>query len=159
MAQEINVTGTLVIDERAREWCMLPYPGHPHGCPNYGKSVECPPKVGRVAEAFDLSKSHWFIVVAFNLGAHARKMKLAHPQWTARQTRNCLYWQNGVRKKLRSACQELAGQTYTLIPEAMGVDVFRTLEKHGITLLRNPQETVYKVGLCGTGSAAKEGGE
>ncbi|KKK81159.1 hypothetical protein LCGC14_2816310, partial [marine sediment metagenome] len=32
----LEVTNDLIIDHRAREWCKLPYPNHPRGCPNYG---------------------------------------------------------------------------------------------------------------------------
>ena len=46
----LDVTGTLVIDGQTRESCRLPYPGHPHGCPNYGRGDECPPKVSVVSE-------------------------------------------------------------------------------------------------------------
>lgn len=146
MARFIDVTGTLVIDIRAREWCRLPYPGHKKGCPNYHCSPLCPPHVQVVGEVFDLSQKHWFVVEPFNLGDHARRMRAKHPQWTERQCRNCLYWQSGVRKELRAACE---GSFYTLTPEAMGVDVFKTAAKHGIVLERNPQETVYKIALTG----------
>lgn len=150
----VEITGTLDLDARARGWCKLPYPGHPKGCPNYDKSPECPPQVNWVQYVFDLSSPHWFVVERFDLGAHAARMLEAHPKWTDRQARNCLYWQNGVRKKLRAECHRLIqqrgmGNLYTLIPEAMGVNVFTTARKHGIGLERNPQETVYKIALLG----------
>ena len=33
----------VVVDYRARDWCRLPYPDHPRGCPNFGRRADCPP--------------------------------------------------------------------------------------------------------------------
>lgn len=148
----IDVTGFLAIDERTREWCKFPYPGHPKGCMNYGKSEECPPKVKLVHEVFDLSKQHWFAVESFDLQEHAAKMKALHPDWSEAQQKCCLYWQNGVRKKQRQTCDEFiknhSGYIFTLIPEAMGVNVFRTMHRCGWKIRKNP-DFVYKVALIG----------
>lgn len=34
---------TIFFTAKTRIWCKLPYPNHPHGCPNYGKNPNCPP--------------------------------------------------------------------------------------------------------------------
>ena len=79
-------------------------------------------------------------------------MKVAHPNWTKRQARNLLYWQNGVRKRLRKkakwVCRPFFGDIVLDIPEAHGIDMFKTMEKAGIKLQRNP-DMVTKVMLVG----------
>jgi predicted metal-binding protein len=149
----IDITGTLIEDKNVRNWCRLPYPGHPNGCPNWNQRDECPPKVSLVSDRFDLLKDHWFIVVEFNLAQHRKEMLEKHPNWSLKQANCCLYWQGGVRKQLKDLCklmQEHNNQLiYTLIPEAMGVNVFKTMQKHGIILKRNPSDTLYKIALLG----------
>jgi len=143
----------LVVDKRTRKWCTFPYPGHPKGCPNYNKSKECPGKVDLIQNVFDLEKPNWFIIIEFNIGEFAVKMKTKHPNWTNKQARCCLYWQNSVRKKLRIKCNELIlnkDRNYTLLPEAMGVNVFRTCHRLGIKMRKNPQNIFYKVAFVGT---------
>jgi hypothetical protein len=148
----IEVTGELEINEGVREWCRLPYPGHPKGCPNYAIAEECPPKVKKVNEIFDLSKPHYFAVQEFDLMDWAQLMKLRHPKWSDKQARCCLYWQNTVRKKLRNICEAQIGlseRIYTLLPEAMGVNVFVSARKFGINIDRLAFPTIYKIALIG----------
>jgi hypothetical protein len=149
-----NVNGILQYHERVRDWCSWPYPGHPKGCPNVDKVSQCPSKIGMVNDIFDLSKECYFAVVEFNIEEFADSMKKKHPEWSDKQCRCCLYWQNTVRRNLRMYCNYFVagkeGYIYTLLPEAMGVHVFKTTRKLGITLKRNPQELLYKVALIGT---------
>lgn len=148
-----EITGSLDIDMDARKWCLLSYPGHPNGCPNYGKSEYCPPKVPIITKAFNLAKPHWFIAIEFNLETHAQFMKAKHPQWSDKQCRCLLYWQGTVKKELRILAQSFIQQekeySYSLIPEAMGVNVFTTANKHGLKLQRNPKSLVYKIAFLG----------
>lgn len=149
----IDVTGKLAVDLNVREWCKFPYPGHNRGCPNYGISETCPPKVGTITEIFDLGKPHWLAIIEFNIKQHADKMKGLHPQWSDKQCRCCLYWQNTVRKDLRKMCDDFIysknSYDYTLIPEAMGVNVFRTAHRLGIMLRKNINDKLYKIALIG----------
>ena len=149
----IDVTGTLCIQYSVRHWCKLPYPGHPKGCPNYGKSDVCPPKVCFVSEFIDLNMDHYFVVEKFDLGSFAKSMKEKHPHWSDKQCKCCLYWQNGVRKRLKSKCstfiQDRPGYIYTLIPEAMGVNVFQTAHRHNLMISRKNPIVVYKIALVG----------
>lgn len=152
----IEVTGTLARQHQTREWCRLPYPGHPDGCPNYNHSVLCPPRVATVDEVFDLSKPHWFVIVSFDMAAHVKTMSEKHPKWSDRQLRCCLYWQNTVRKNLGIEilgfmATKSGGTIATMIPEAMGVNVFRTCHRHGLMLRKDPKEIVYKIALVGYG--------
>jgi len=149
----IEITGTLVIDEAAREWCKLPYPNHPKGCPNYGVRDTCPPKIKRIAEVFDLSRPHFFILVEFDLASHVAAMAKKHPNWTDRQCRCVLYWQGKPRSKLKKESKKFVennpGTSFTTCPEAMGINVFRTCHKHGLMMKKNPQKTVYKISFVG----------
>jgi len=117
----------------------------------YGKRLECPPHAPLFEDYFDMSKDFTAVVCAFNLGEHARKMLAKHPHWTDRQCRNPLYWQGTVRKKLKVLCQNFIGtdQVYTLIPEAMGLDVGATMATVGVFIDFPPIETVWKVAILG----------
>lgn len=80
-------------------------------------------------------------------------MKSSHPNWTDRQCRNPYYWQNGIRKQLKDSINEFKLSNpkiiYTLLPESMGVNLFRTVIPIGIKLKKNPTETIYKIALVG----------
>jgi predicted metal-binding protein len=89
----------VVIDYRARAWCRLPYPNHPNGCPNFGKSEECPPKAP-LFEAI-IKPPFTLVAVRFNLEEHVRKMKEKHPNWSEKKTKCLLYWQRKVNKRLK----------------------------------------------------------
>lgn len=156
----IEVTGTLVVQKRVQEWCALPYPDHPKGCPNIGhttlrtgKKEPCPPHAPMIREVFDLTKPHWFFVERFDLGAHVNRMREKHPDRTIRQARCVLCWQNKPRAALKRQCEEFVRWvpyvTYTLCPEAMGVNVFRTCHRHRLMMRRNPRDTVYLVAFVG----------
>lgn len=144
----------IVIDTRAMNgyWCTLPYPNHKNGCPNYGNKQGCPP----LAHTFhDMIENPFYLVIQeFDLLAHVQKMKTRHPEWTERQCRNVLYWQKRVVKLLREKSWELArkkGGKYIVleIPEANGVNVFKTCLNIGIELETFPQNIIRKVMIVG----------
>lgn len=143
----------VIYDVRVRDWCKMPYPDHPHGCPNYDKKDICPPKVCMVDEYFDTDKPVGFVVTEFDLGAHVQKMLEKHPEWTMRQARCVLYWQSRARKVLKEATDEaLSTSEFDLAsycPEAMGVNLFRTMRNVGVTLKKNPTSIVYKINMVG----------
>ncbi len=149
----VEVTNQLRVDMEARRWCLLPYPGHPRGCPNYGKRRTCPPIAPEVGDFFNLSGRMWFILMPFDLEAQAAKMRERHPGWSERQARNCLYWQGTVNKALRMYTTIFAshkpGVRTTYCPEAMGVHVFDTAEAVGVPLERVPTRLVRKVAMVG----------
>lgn len=147
-----DVTGKLVVNQRAREWCKLAYPGHPKGCPNYGKLKECPPAVKPVGEVFDLSRMHWFVTVEFDLEAQTKRMAELHKNWTQKQCRNLLYWQKGVNADLEVEVREFinfAQLAFTLKPEAMGVNVIQTARNLGVPIETKPVKKVFKIALVG----------
>jgi len=138
--------------ERAREWCKLPYPDHPKGCPAYGKRVDCPPQAKRFNEVFE--PPFFLVAVRFDLTEHVAKMLKKHPKWTEKQAKCVLYWQKTVEKTLRQKCEKLIsrlpnGFCYTLKPEAMGINVFTTAFKHGIPIETRPKQYVWKIAVVG----------
>lgn len=143
----------MVFDRRANgQWCKLPYPDHPKGCMNYNKKIGCPPK----AKFFlDIVTNPFFLVTQkFDIAKHAQRMKKLHPNWTNRQARCVLYWQGSLRKKIREEAKEfIDSQNKDLmileIPEANGVDIFKTCKNLGIILDRNPQKIIWKVMIIG----------
>jgi predicted metal-binding protein len=144
----------LFITDKTWEWCQLPYPDHPKGCPNYGKKVGCPPQCPKLSEYFDTKKTMWLVITEFNLGEWANKMKEKHPNWSDRQARCCLYWQGKCRKRLKEGLAAIKKCFYndtvhTLCPEAMGLNVIRTLRKLGVPIVSRPRDIVYKVAMFG----------
>ena len=169
----------VVYDSRARDgtWCTLPYPGHKKGCPNFPK---CPS--GRMDFGILSPDYKWYAVIEeFDLVTHAMRMynnsvkrreeaiykyladgmtqeeaeKKAPKEWSDRQCRCVLYWQNGVRRRLLTKAEKLLeelggpeGGVILTIPEANGVNVFATMARHGLFLKANP-DYVYKVMLVG----------
>ena len=142
----------LRVNLKAREWCKLPYPGHPKGCPNYGKKLTCPPEAPLIYEHFDL-QDLYLIAVEFDLAKHILYMKEKHPNWTDRQARCVLYWQNGVNKKLKEKCKAFCqlnpDMITTMCPEAMGVNVITTAKRCGLPIDLKPKNKVYKIALAG----------
>ena len=138
----------VVYDARARDgtWCTLPYPDHPKGCPNYPKCIS-------YFRDFRSFQDHrWFAIIEeFDLTTHAEKMKEKHPSWSERQCRNLLYWQNGVRKRLRDKAHNFRqlGDVLLEIPEACGVNVYETMNKVGVAIQRNKPNLIIKVMLVG----------
>lgn len=150
---ETEITHGLRINERSRTWCMLPYQGHPKGCPNFGKKTTCPPMAPMVWDFVDIRRSLWLVVVEFNIARHMDRMFLKHPAWSQRQARCVLYWQNRVNADLRlrasTFVQEHPGTIYSLCPEAMGVNVIATAQREGVPIRVKPQSIVYKIALVG----------
>lgn len=142
----------IIVDYRAREWCRLPYPDHPRGCPNYNHKSGCPPMVAKIESFIDLDKKVLLVVEPFDLAGYINVMRSKHPLWSDRQLRNVLYWQGHVNKVLSTECSLLAkriGGVWTTCPEAMGVDVIRTVRRFGIPIKPRPTDWVFKIGLVG----------
>ena len=163
MAFFIQVTP--ILNPKAREWCKMPYPGHPKGCPNFntGKK-ECPPDAPMFDDFFDMSGDFWMGVEKFELGEHVKRMIALHPDWTDKQARCCLYWQNGVRKRLRTDTELFISlllpdliniddgdgeYDYTMLPEAMGMNVIATALRHDIPIKARPVDAIHKISIVG----------
>ncbi len=140
------------VDPKFQEFCKLPYPNHPRGCPNYGKKKGCPPEQKLFFDIFD--HDFYLIFTKFDLGAHVAKLKKKHSKWTQRQLECCLYWQGTARRNLKAEIalfkEDFPTYFVTACPEAMGVDVTDLMEDNaGIVLDWPPQDTVYQVAVAG----------
>lgn len=145
----------LVLSDQVGRWCQIPYDGHPKGCPKYGKAEKCPPRAPAAGEYFDLSRPLWLVHSEFNLAGHVIDMWAKHPAWSERQCRCVLYWQSTSRKQLKerihAAITALDADASTLIPEAMGVNVYVTARVSGLRLERITHlSTCRHVALIGT---------
>ena len=134
--------------------CKLPYPGHKNGCPNVGKSQQCPPHVIRLEKKYDLTKPCYFVYIKFNIKKQEKRMLKLNPGWTKKQARCLLYWQPCVKKELKKLGEFYTfrkNKSYELIPEAMGLHVFETAQHIGINLERNysEQKYIYKIAFMG----------
>lgn len=137
-----------------KSWCIRPYKRHRHGCPNFGTRATCPPHAPMFDDVFDVGLPVYAVFARFDLAAQVARMAEKHPDWTLRQKRSSLYWQNTVRKLLREEIhrnhETLSGLWYTLCPEAMGVDVTETLRDVGVRLEWPPESIVCKAAFVGT---------
>ena len=148
-----QINGHLRINFKARDWCKLPYPNHPRGCPNYGNRYSCPPEATLITEFIDIYKPMYLIAVEFDLANHISRMKHLHPNWSDRQARCVLYWQNKINKELRDECDNFKWLNPDMIttncPEAMGVNVIATAKRCGLMIELKPKNRVYKIAIAG----------
>lgn len=151
---------TPVLHAPVRKLCFKPYPGHPKGCPNFGKRDICPPTAPMFEDYYDMNKKFLAVVAEFDLAGHMQRMKDKHPKWSDRQCACCLYWQGTVRKALKKEVQAtmLNGVLFdagrgllrvTDCPEAMGVDVTATMRQAGVVLEWPPRKIVRKIAFIG----------
>jgi len=142
-----------VFEPSVRGLCIKPYPGHPKGCPNFGTRPSCPPEAPLLPGVFDLSAPVYCVWNAFDLARHVERMLARHPDWSLRQLRCCLYWQNTARKALRgkvkSVLEDLPDYEGLYCPEAYGVNVTATMADIGIELEWPPIQVAYQVALAG----------
>jgi len=89
-----------VIQKKMQGLCRHKYPDHPRGCPNWGRSSECPPGKPLFNELVDITKGVIAIYTVFDLTAQEIKMKAKHPHWTRKQCRNSMWWKKAEMKKL-----------------------------------------------------------
>ena len=142
-----------VIDYDTRKLCVKPYYNHKHGCPNFNKRQDCPPFAPLFDCYFDISKPVYAIYHAFDIKAHSDRMQQKHPDWTDKQINCVLYWQGSARKQLTSKINcflmEYPEYEANITPEAMGVDMIKTMASVGITICFPPVDIVYKIALAG----------
>ena len=147
----------VVFEPRVRGLCVRPYPGHPRGCPNYGKKRGCPPGCPTIHQQLDLARPVYAIVNEFDLAAHVARMRTLHPAWSQRQLECCLYWQPRARLELKHEIKRFLLLTMgcdpsafaDTCPEAGGVNVTQTLARVGIDLEWPPKKIVRQVAFGG----------
>ncbi len=150
-----EVTGKLIINPKSRDWCTMPYPGNPNGCPNFGKQPTCPPLAPLIGNFIDLSRPHWLDVYCVNLKEEADKRRKQHPDWSEKKLRCSRYWQNTAHAYLRRSFELMRwtegwkGVVMTLRPEAMGVNVIQTAKRVGVPISIHPKDLIFKISLIG----------
>lgn len=145
-----------VIDYTVRGLCVKTYPGHKRGCPNYNHKKGCPPYADYFDKVYDLSKPVYAIVNSFDFYAHVSRMKEMHPEWSQRQLECCLYWQPKARKQLFGLMKGFLknhrfkheGYKIEPCPEAMGVEITKTLAAVGVNLEWPPKNIARQVALA-----------
>lgn len=153
MITEINPK---IIDYKSeiQSFCLLPYPKHAHGCPNYGKHRsldgiradikprvirECPPSEFLIDNIFDFSKQAFIIYNIYPVGEDANnRMKTNTHLKTMAEFYNVRYWQNRARRQIYDeATNFLDNNPDTIVdlcPETHGVNYQTTMNKIGIKL-------------------------
>lgn len=138
----------LVHDKRVPEWCRLPYPGHPKGCPMYGQRPKCPPQAPYITDVLDLTRPVYMVHSDFNLQAHVERMRALHPGWTDRQCRCVLYWQARSKRQMAERAEDVlymvGADTICKMPEAAGVNVYATAKLLGLSLERIKDITICR---------------
>lgn len=134
--------------------CRRRYPGHPHGCPNYGMRATCPPQRAPLSVMLPDPARKWYAVwTTFPIGQHVEKMGREHPAWSDRQRRCCLYWQKGaignLRREVWRMLAELSPACHieVYVPEAAGVNVTLTMMRVGVKLEWPPVNVAHQVAL------------
>jgi len=148
-----DVTDRLFSDTRVGNWCKLPYHNHPKGCPNFGIHNYCPPHAPSADDFFDLKQPHWFLITEFNLKSYIDLMREKHPKWSERRLKCLLYWQGSIRAMQRKFIANLRHDNsklvFSLLPEAMNLNIFKTLIDCNIPFETKPKTKVLKVALLG----------
>ncbi len=144
----------LVLTPKTSKWCQIPYPGHPHGCPNYAKKDGCPPAHRALDEVLDINRPMYLIRGDFDLEAHAKKMLDKHPHWSRRQSRCVLYWQSSARKQLKERIEEAHGHIdfnhILRCPEAKGCNIYAMARKAGLYLEKiKDLKICHKIAMVG----------
>ena len=129
----------LVHSKKVMDWCGLPYPGHPKGCPNFNSGKQkCPFETKYITEILDIQKPMFLVWGEFDLGSHVKIMKEKHPNWTGRQCRNILYWQSRSKKQMRIRAAQLSNMLdankMIEMGEAHGVNLYATALNSGLKL-------------------------
>lgn len=153
---------TVIFDKNVRDWCKIPYAGHPNGCPNYGKKSTCPPKSKYMEKIKSKYKFFYLIYVTFDFKNYKeyRKDNFGDKEPTERQEKCLIYWQNSTNKALRDFVRPMLRSDRLLLScgsglfnsqsmESAGIFVFRTFQLNNIYYEKRPNDTVViSVLLC-----------
>lgn len=146
----------IIFTLKTQRWCQLPYPGHKHGCPNYGKSKYCPPAAPYFKDKIKHYHKFTLTILKFKFDDYKKSMKQIHEEWTDRQLGCVLYYQSQAKKLLK---EYLKTKSYDLLlscgsgfkdhysMEAVGIDVIKTLRGVGIDIEIKPKQYVHLVCL------------
>jgi len=143
----------IIFSRDTQDLCRRPYPGHPHGCPNFGRKPGCPPRQPLIDQVLDFSRPVYVIWVELNLTSWVKRMAGLHPKLkTYAQRANLRYWQPGLRSQLNSIVSRATRDGLIEIavgPEAHGVNASALMRLVGVKLEWPPKRLVCKVVLAG----------
>lgn len=149
----------IIFTPKTKLWCQLPYPNHPHGCPNYNKSPLCPPN----SPEFTMDSLYGYkklilLWVEFNFNQYKQEMGKKHPSFSQKQVECCLYYQNTLKNMLKLeitkyspslilGCGSGFGSCYSM--ESVGINVMMTLKKLQIPFEVKPKTKILLCTLLG----------
>ncbi len=135
-----------------RSMCVRPYKNHKCGCPNYGKSDTCPPKIPSMYDQIFYVDDVYAVITKFNLYKYYERRRKNRPDLPEGQIRNLRCWQPITIKENDMAVSEFYNEyadkndyVSTRLLECMGVDVINTLKEVGVTISFPIEEYVYRV--------------
>jgi hypothetical protein len=153
----------LIIDPNVRDYCLLPYPDHPHGCPNYGKSPLCPPQsVFHPLSHYEPFSSFHLAICQFNLETYCEERRRRFPKSTDKALRNPRLYQAHVKKIFHSTIDrfiEVEGiDTYEIFGcgsghknapsmESVGLHPIRMMQNLGINVELRPNNRIHFAAL------------
>lgn len=152
---------TIIMNPVVRQWCCLPYPHHPKGCPNYGGNPLCPPKAPYRPDILRKYDEFHIATIQFDICKYVELRKQSRPDDSDAQLRNLWHWQHAVKRRLRDAIKSSqikfrevflsgAGAEGKQSMESAGVFVFATLQRNGIKFDRKARDSIVLVALlCG----------
>ncbi len=141
--------GIIQYNKKIQEWCKLPYPKHPNGCPNYGSERslrgirkdlqervirECPPVDRLIDDIFDFTQNVAIIYKTYPVGLDAEKRRISNPKLkTPGDWYNFRYWQDRARKELYAEVANYLDRDESTIvdlcPEAHGVNLVKLMRQ------------------------------
>lgn len=133
-------------------WCRLPYPNYPNGCPSYG-SKHCPPNTECIRKYLKDHDSLKLIYIIFDFKKYKELRRIEHPQWSEKQLGNSRHWQKALQKMLKDYILSKhpdifyatgSGFEDKCSIEGGGVNVFKTLENNGFTIVRDTEKPPKK---------------
>jgi len=129
----------LVLNDDSKNWCTKPFGKNLKGCPDCYKEKGCPPNSLNFKDLYDLNDVY-VIYSKFDLTEYPRPG-------------NITSWLNDARLSLNEAEKQFKDLYPDYIietkPEAMGIDMTKTMESVGIILEWPPHTAAYFIRLAG----------
>ncbi len=150
IGREFLLTGPVepVLLPSRSDVCRACYPGHPDGCPKYGRHPDCPPRAAWFTRRFQGGVR--IAAIVFDFAGFLAWRRSLRPDWTEKALRNQRHWQKHLAAALNRSLErvDLAdGEEVILNPEAQGIDVTATCARAGIRLEWPPKDKVHQVAM------------
>lgn len=153
---------TIIRYPEVKDLCYYAYPRHPKGCPNVEKCYNAP-DFDTIIDFGEQYECYYLLWIDFNFKEYKKLRREEHPEWSERQIRSVLYWQNSIKKLLKNKIESIAkrneisyvfgcGSGFSLSfqkiiysMESTGINVFSTLKLNKINFELKPKD---KIILC-----------